>query len=49
MRNGFGEVGAIASIVTKGKGIMPAYADKLSGDEIEAIAQYVHQQSEAGW
>ncbi len=48
-RNGFGEVGAIASIVTKGKGAMPAFADRLTGDEIEAIAQYVHEQSEAGW
>lgn len=49
VRNGYGEVSAIASIVTNGKGIMPAYADKLSGEEIRAIAQYVHEQSEAGW
>ena len=49
VRNGFGEVSAIASIVTKGKGIMPAYADRLTGEEIDAIAQYVHQRSESGW
>ena len=49
VRNGFGEVGAIASLVTKGKGIMPAYADRLTGEEIDAIAQYVHQRSESGW
>lgn len=48
-RNGYGEVGAIASIVNKGKGAMPAFADRLTGDEIEAIAQYVHKQSESGW
>ncbi len=49
VRNGYGEVSAIASIVTHGKGIMPAYAERLSGEEIRAIAQYVHEQSEAGW
>ena len=48
-RNGFEEAGAIATIITQGKGIMPAYADRLSEKEIEAIAQYVHQRSEAGW
>jgi cytochrome c6 len=48
-RNGYGEVSAIASIVTQGKGIMPSYADKLSSEEIRAIAQYVHEQSESGW
>jgi len=48
-RNGYGEVSAIASIVTQGKGIMPSYAEKLSSEEIRAIAQYVHEQSEAGW
>ena len=49
MRNGYGEVSAIASIVTQGKGVMPSYAKKLSSKEISAIAQYVHEQSEAGW
>ncbi len=49
VRNGYGEVSAIAAIVTQGKGIMPAYAEKLSVEEISAIAQYVHEQSEAGW
>ncbi|WP_370623557.1 c-type cytochrome [cf. Phormidesmis sp. LEGE 11477] len=48
-RNGYEDVGAIASIVTQGKGIMPAYADRLSAEEISAIAQYVHEQSESGW
>ncbi|MGC1305712.1 MAG: c-type cytochrome [Phormidesmis sp.] len=49
VRNGYGEVEAIATIITQGKGAMPAYADRLSEGEIEAIAQYVHQQSESGW
>ncbi|EDX85261.1 Cytochrome c subfamily, putative [Synechococcus sp. PCC 7335] len=48
-RNGYGDISAIVSIVTQGKGIMPAYAEKLSADEISAIAQYVHEQSDAGW
>ncbi|MEM8505276.1 MAG: c-type cytochrome [Cyanobacteria bacterium P01_D01_bin.1] len=48
-RNGYGEVSAITMIVTQGKGIMPSYADRLSSEEISAIAQYVHEQSEAGW
>ncbi|KPQ36921.1 MAG: cytochrome c6 PetJ [Phormidesmis priestleyi Ana] len=48
-RNGYGNVAAIASLVTQGKGIMPAYADRLSTEEIEAIAQYVYQKSNAGW
>ena len=48
-RNGYGDVGAIASIITNGKGIMSAYGDRLNEEEISAIAQYVHQQSESGW
>lgn len=49
VRNGYGEVGAIAQLVTQGKGIMPAYADRLSEEEIGAIAQYVLNQAESGW
>lgn len=48
-RNGYGEVDAIAQIITNGKGIMSAYGDRLSKEEISAIAEYVHNQSEAGW
>jgi len=48
-RNGYGEVNAIAQIITHGKGIMSAYGDRLNEEEIGAIAQYVHEQSEAGW
>lgn len=48
-RNGYGEVGAIADIITNGKGIMSGYEDRLNEEEIGAIAQYVHEQSESGW
>ncbi|MGB3296827.1 MAG: c-type cytochrome [Phormidesmis sp.] len=49
MRYGYGEVEAIAQLVTQGKGIMPAYADRLSEEEIGAIAQYVLDQAQSGW
>lgn len=49
VRNGYGEVDAIAHIITNGKGIMSAYGDRLNETEINAIAQYVHEKSEAGW
>lgn len=49
VRRGYGEAGAIATLVTQGKGAMPAYADRLSAEEIEAIATYVLQQAESGW
>lgn len=48
-RNGYGKVEAIATIITHGKGIMSGYSDRLSEEEIRAIAQYVHNQSESGW
>ncbi len=49
VRNGYGEVEAIANIITHGKGIMSAYGERLNADEISAIAQYVHEKSESGW
>lgn len=48
-RNGVDSVGAIATLVTQGKGIMSAYGDRLSADDIDAIAQYVWQQAEHDW
>ncbi|MEM9944788.1 MAG: c-type cytochrome [Cyanobacteria bacterium P01_D01_bin.36] len=48
-RNGYAEVDAIAQIITNGKGIMSAYGDRLSEEEISAIARYVHNQSASGW
>ena len=48
-RNGYDTSEAIAEIVTQGKGAMTAFGDRLTAEEIEAIAQYVLQQAEAGW
>ena len=48
-RYGYEEVGAIAQIITNGKGIMPAYSDRLTEEEVRAIAQYVLTQAETGW
>lgn len=48
-RYGYEDVGAIAQIITHGKGIMSGYEDRLTGEEISAIAQYVKAQSESDW
>ncbi|MGB7249140.1 MAG: c-type cytochrome [Phormidesmis sp.] len=48
-RNGYAEADAIATLITQGKGAMPAYGDRLSEPEIEVIATYVKQQAESGW
>lgn len=40
---------AIASLVTNGKGIMSAYGDKLTAEEIEQVSAYVWQRAEQNW
>ncbi len=40
---------AIAQLITQGKNPMPAYNDRLSIPEIEAVAAYVLEQAEIGW
>lgn len=40
---------AIASLVTNGKGIMSAYGDKLSPQEIANVSAYVLQQAAQDW
>ena len=40
---------AIEHSIEDGKNAMPAYADKLSEDDIIAVATYVEQQAELGW
>jgi len=40
---------AIASLVTNGKGIMSAYGDKLSPQEIADVSAYVLQQAAQDW
>jgi len=48
-RYGYQEASAIVNIVTVGKGAMPAFGDRLSAEEISAIAQYVQTQAATGW
>ncbi len=48
-KNGYTSVEAIANLVTQGKGNMSAYGDKLSPEEIQAVSQYVLQQSQTNW
>jgi cytochrome c6 len=40
---------AISTLVTQGKYAMPAYADRLSEEQIEAVAAYVLEQAENNW
>lgn len=40
---------AIANIVTNGKGIMSAYGDKLSAEEIANVSSYVLQKAAINW
>ena len=40
---------AIEHQIEDGKNAMPAYADKLSEEEIIAVATYVEHQAEEGW
>jgi len=42
-------VEAISALVKQGKYAMPAYADRLSETQIEAVAAYVLEQAENNW
>lgn len=48
-KNGYGSVEAIAQIVAQGKNNMSAYSDRLTADEIQAVATYVLEQAQHGW
>lgn len=48
-RNGYEDVDAIATLITNGKGNMSAYGDKLSSEEINALAQYVLDRAAVNW
>jgi cytochrome c6 len=48
-KNQLDNLEAIATLVAQGKGNMSAYADKLSPEQIQAVAQYVLDQAQAGW
>ena len=40
---------AIATLVTNGKGLMSAYGDKLTSEEIANVSAYVLQRAEQNW
>ncbi|MGF1590557.1 MAG: c-type cytochrome [Pleurocapsa sp.] len=40
---------AIATLVTNGKGIMSAYGDKLTPEQINEVSAYVLQRAEQNW
>lgn len=40
---------AISQLVTKGKGIMSAYGDRLTAAEIQDVSAYVLEQANQGW
>jgi cytochrome c6 len=42
-------VDAIKQQVTQGKNAMPAFGDRLTPDQIDAVAGYVLEQADAGW
>jgi len=52
---GLGSPAAVADLVAKGKGRMPAYGDsappfaRLTHDEIDAVSRFVVDQADAGW
>ncbi|NJR40286.1 MAG: c-type cytochrome [Leptolyngbyaceae cyanobacterium CSU_1_4] len=48
-KNGVDSVEAIAQLVTQGKGLMSAYGDRLSAEEIVAVALYVAEQAQQDW
>ncbi|MBT9312580.1 c-type cytochrome [Leptothoe kymatousa] len=48
-RHGYGSAEAIATLITNGKGLMSAYGDQLTEQEIRSLANYVVEQAEIDW
>lgn len=48
-KNGVDSVEAIAQLVTHGKGLMSAYGDRLTAEEIAEVAKYVTEQAKQNW
>ncbi|NJN21277.1 MAG: cytochrome C6 [Leptolyngbya sp. RL_3_1] len=48
-RHGVDSVAAIATLITQGKGLMSAYGDRLSPEEIQTLAAYVWARSQEHW
>ncbi len=47
--NGFNGVADIKKRVEEGKGVMPVFKDQLKPAEIDAVANYVWEQSQKDW
>jgi len=48
-KNGVDSVESIAQLVTHGKGLMSAYGDRLTAEEIAEVARYVTEQAKQDW
>ncbi|MEO1208525.1 MAG: c-type cytochrome [Cyanobacteria bacterium J06638_20] len=48
-RRGYDSIEAIAQLVANGKGLMSAYRDRLTPEEITAVSAYVLEQAENDW
>lgn len=48
-RYGYDSVDEIATLITNGKGLMSAYGDRLSEDEVTRLANYVLEQAAVNW
>lgn len=48
-RNKVDNLAAITQLVTNGKNNMPAYGDRLTPKEIEAVSQYVLERAATDW
>ncbi len=48
-KNGVDTLGAIAQLVTQGKGNMSAYGDRLTSAQIEAVSAFVLEQAAHDW
>jgi cytochrome c6 len=48
-RKGYDSIEAIAQLVTNGKGLMSAYRDRLTPEEITAVSAYVLEQAANNW
>ena len=48
-RHGYTSVDAIANLISHGKGLMSAYDERLTPDEINILAQYVLDRAVINW
>ena len=48
-RHDVASVEAITTLITNGKGLMSAYRDRLTPEEIDSLANYVWDQAQNSW